>query len=173
MPILIRILGITALILCVIPFQFKKHKHIVLCKMASELMFAAQYFLMGPHAYTGACLDLISGGRNFLFYKLVEKKKSTTPVILIFSAFMIVLGIVTWASWLSLLPVCAKIISTISYGMHRERLLRYITLPSCILWIIYNITVGGWEAMISDGLSLISILIAIWKFDIHPKATEQ
>ena len=173
MQLLIRILGIIALILCVIPFQFKKHKHIVLCKMASELMFAAQYFLLGPAAYTGACLDLISGGRNFLFYKLVEKNKSTTPVILLFSAFMIVLGAVTWTGWLSLLPVCAKVISTVSYGMRNEKLLRFITLPSCILWIIYNITVGGWEAMVSDTLSLISILIAIWKFDIRPKTAVQ
>ena len=130
MQLLIRILGIIALILCVIPFQFKKHKHIVLCKMASELMFAAQYFLMGPHAYTGACLDLISGGRNFLFYKLVEKKKSTLPVIIFFSVFMVVLGAVTWSGWLSLLPVCAKVISTVSYGMRNEKLLRFITLPS-------------------------------------------
>ena len=134
-----------------------------------ELMFAAQYFLLGPAAYTGACLDLISGGRNFLFYKLVEKNKSTTPVILLFSAFMIVLGAVTWTGWLSLLPVCAKVISTVSCGMRNEKLLRFITLPSCVLCIIYNITVGGWEAMVSDTLSLISILIAIWKFDIRGK----
>jgi len=169
MQILIRILGIAALILCIIPFQFKRHKHIVLCKMVSELLFATQYFLIGPSAYTGACLDLISGGRNFLFYKLVEKKKSTLPVIILFSAFMIVLGAVTWAGWLSLLPVCAKVISTVSYGMKNEKLLRFITLPSCILWVIYNISVGGWEAVVGDTLSLCSILIGIWKFDIHPK----
>ena len=169
MPILIRTLGIIALILCVIPFQFKHHKQIVLCKMVSELLFAAQYFLIGPSAYTGACLDLISGGRNFLFYKLVEKKRSTTPVIIVFSAFMIVLGAITWVSWLSLLPVCAKVISTVSYGMKNEKLLRFITLPSCILWVIYNISVGGWEAAIGDSLSICSILIGIWKFDIRPR----
>ena len=173
MPILIRILGITALILCVIPFQFKHHKQIVLCKMVSELLFATQYFLIGPSAYTGACLDLISGGRNYLFYKLVEKKKSTLQVILVFSAFMSGLGIITWASWLSLLPVCAKVISTVSYGMKREKLLRFITLPSCVLWVIYNISVGGWEAAIGDSLSICSILIGIWKFDIRPKAKTQ
>lgn len=37
---------------CVIPFQFRKHKHIVLCKMVSEVIFSIQYFLLG--AYTGA-----------------------------------------------------------------------------------------------------------------------
>ncbi len=167
MPILIRIVGTVALILCIIPFQFKKHKHIVLCKMASEILFAVQYFLLGPDAYTGAWLDLLSGGRNFLFYKLVEKKKSTLPVILLFSVLMVGFGVYSWSGWLSLLPILAKVITTVSYGMKNERLLRFITLPSCILWVIYNITVGGWEAMVGDTLSLASILIAIYKFDVR------
>lgn len=161
--IAIRVLGIIGLILCVIPFQFKKHKSIVLCKMASELSFALQYFLMG--AYTGAWLDLISGGRNFLFYKFVQKGKSTAPIIIVFSVFIIVLGVMSWDGIISLLPILAKVITTVSYGMKKERVLRYVTLPSCILWIIYNIIVGGWEAMIGDILALCSILIAIYKFD--------
>lgn len=172
MQIFIRAVGIVALILCVIPFQFKKHKHIVLCKMMSEILFAVQYFLIGPEAYTGAWLDLLSGGRNFLFYKLVEKKRSTTPVIVVFSLIMIALGVYSWAGWLSLLPIAAKVITTVSYGMKNERLLRFITLPSCILWIIYNIAVGGWEAMLGDALSLCSILIAIWKFDVRGQHKE-
>ncbi len=173
MPVLIRSVGIIALVLCIIPFQFKRHKNIVLCKMASEILFAVQYFLIGPEAYTGAWLDLLSGGRNFLFYKLVEKKKSTLPVILVFSALMIGLGVYSWSGWLSLLPILAKVITTVSYGMKNERLLRFITLPSCVLWVIYNITVGGWEAMIGDTLSLVSILIAIYKFDVRGAREEK
>ena len=169
--ILIRLLGIYGLILCVIPFQFKKHKQIVLFKMTSELLFSAQYFLMG--AYTGAVLDLISGLRNFLFYKFVEKKRSTTPIIVAFGLLVLVLGILSWTSWLSLLPIGAKLLTTISYGMKKERLLRFITLPSCLLWLSYNALVGAWEAMIGDSLALISILIAIYKFDILQKAQEE
>lgn len=169
--ILIRILGIVGLVLCVIPFQFKKHKHIVLCKMASEVSFAIQYFLLG--AFTGAWLDLISGLRNFLFYKFVKYKRSTTPVILAFGTLVVILGAVSWEGPTSLLPIGAKLITTVSYGMKNERLLRYITLPSCILWIIYNVFFGSWEGAISDSLSLISILIAIYKFDIRGGKKEE
>lgn len=164
MQLAIRIFGIAGLIFCVIPFQFKKHKQIVLCKMFSEILFSIQYILMG--AYTGAIVDLISGLRNFLFYKFVEKKRSTLPLIILFSLLVIVLGIFTWGGAMSLLPVTAKVLTTVSYGMKNEKLLRIITLPSCIFWIMYNAMVGGWEALIGDSLSLISILIAIYKFDI-------
>lgn len=170
MQIAIRILGILALILGVIPFQFKKHKQIVLCKMLSETLFAVQYFLMG--AYTGAWMDLVSGLRNFLFYKFVEKKRSTLPVILAFSLLILVIGITTWAGPISLLPLAAKLLTTVSYGMKRERLLRFITLPSCLFWIAYNLLVGGWEAMITDLLSLGSILLAIYKFDLRGRKND-
>ena len=39
MQVLIRVFGIIGLILCIIPFQFKKYKNIILCKMISELSF--------------------------------------------------------------------------------------------------------------------------------------
>ena len=169
--ILIRFFGIVGLILCVIPFQFKKHKHIVLCKMASEVSFAVQYFLLG--AFTGAWLDLISGLRNFLFYKFVKHDRSTTSVIISFGVLVIILGISSWTGPASILPMAAKLITTVSYGMKNERLLRYITLPSCILWIIYNLLFGSWEGMISDSLALISILVAIYKFDFRERKKEE
>ena len=117
MNLAIRILGILALLTSVLSFQFKRHKPIVLCKMVSELMFALQYFLMG--AYTGCLLDLISGGRNFLFYKCVEKKRSTLPLIIAFSLLVVVLAVLSWDGPISLLPMAAKVLTTVSYGMKR------------------------------------------------------
>ena len=176
MQVLIRIFGIIGLILCIIPFQFKKYKHIILCKMASELSFGVQYLLMGligtPGAYTGALIDAVSGGRNFLYYKFAKKGKSTLPVVLVFSVVVIGIGVGSWAGLISLLPILAKLITTVSYGIKNERLLRYITLPSCILWIAYNGVIGAWEGIIADSLAFISILIAIYKFDILKKVQE-
>lgn len=173
MQLMIRISGIIGLILCVIPFQFKKHKHIVLCKMASELTFALQYLLMGlsgvAGAYTGALIDLVSGGRNFLYHRFVSSGKSTTPLIIAFSVLVIAIAAGSWAGIISLLPMLAKIITTISYGLKNEKLLRYITLPSCLCWITYNIIIGAWEGVIADSLAFLSILIAIYKFDIKNK----
>jgi len=167
LQILIRVCGVVGLILSAIPFQFKRHKHIVLCKMASSLSFSAQYFLLGPVAYTGAWMDLISALRNFLFYKFVDKKLSTLPVILVFTALVLWLGISSWEGWISLLAIIPKILTTVSYGMKNERTLRLLTLPSCLFWVSYNCIVGSWEAALGDLLTLASISIAIYKFDIR------
>ena len=173
MQVLIRVFGIIGLILCIIPFQFKKYKNIILCKMMSELSFGVQYLLLGltgnAGAYTGALIDGVSGGRNFLYYKLNEKGKSTFPVMIVFSVVVIGIGVGSWAGPISLLPILAKLITTVSYGIKNERILRYITLPSRVLWVAYNGVIGAWEGMAADSLALVSILIAIYKFDIRKK----
>ena len=166
MQLLVRLLGVTGLILSIIPFQFKEHKNIVLIKMASCLSFSIQYFLIGPTAYTGAWMDLISALRNFLFYKFVKKKVSTLPVILIFSTLMLIIGIYTWVGWLTALALIPKLLSTISYGMKNPRTLRLITMPSCLFWVAYNCIVGNYEAAISDFLTFVSIVVAIYRHDI-------
>jgi len=51
--------------------------------------------------------------------------------------------------------------------MKKERLLRLITLPSCIFWIIYNVYVGSAAGALADSMTLISLLIAMYKFDIR------
>lgn len=166
MQVLIRLLGILGLSLGAGSFLFKKHKGIILCKTFQELSFAAQYFLIGPAAYTAAFLDLISAFRNFLFYKFVEKKISTLPLIIVFSVFVICIGFGSWVGPVTLLAVIPKILTTISYAMKNERILRLITLPSCFFWIAYNCIVGSFEAAIGDFATLVSIAIAIYRFDI-------
>ena len=173
MQLLIRFFGILGLVLSIIPFQFKKHKHIVLFKMSSSLAFATQYFLIGPSAYTGAWLDLVSALRNYLFYKFVDKKISTLPVILFFSLLVLGLGVYSWAGWFTLLALIPKLLTTVSYGMKNERLLRLITLPSCLFWIAYNCFVGNYEAAISDFLTFISIVIGIYRYDIRKCSKER
>lgn len=163
MRFFIELFGLAGLIMSIIAFQFKKHRHIVLSKMTSELAFAIQYILLG--AWTAAVLDFISVIRNFLYSHLVKKNRSTTPVIVVFGIFVVITGIVTFDGVISVLPVVSKLLTTVSYGMKKEKWLRLITLPSCILWIIYNLYVGSAAAAITDSITLISLLVAMYQFD--------
>lgn len=163
MDLIIQLIGFLGLAMSIIAFYFKKHKGIVLCKAASELVFALQYVLLG--AWTAAVLDCISVVRNFLFYKLVKKNISTLPVIIGFGIFVVATGFVTYDGIVSLLPIGSKLLTTVSYGMKKEKWLRIITLPSCILWIIYNLFVGSIAGVLTDSLTLVTLLIAMYQYD--------
>ena len=59
-----------------------------------------------------------------------------------------------------------KLLTTVSYGLKNEKWLRIITLPSCVLWVIYNLYVGSYAGAIGDSIALVSLLIAMYKFDL-------
>ena len=133
--------------------------------MTSELIFSLQYLLLG--AWTAALLDFTSATRNLLFCAMVKKGHSTKPLIYIFGVFVVVVGILTFDGVTSLLLIAAKLLTTISYGMKNERLLRFITLPSCVFWSVYNLYVGSLGGAIGDIVTLASLLVAVYKFDLH------
>lgn len=170
MDFIIQLIGFLGLAISILAFQFKKHRGIVLCKALSELTFSLQYILLG--AWTAAVLDFISVVRNFLFYKLVKKNRSTTPIIVGFGIFVVLTGVFTFDGIVSLLPIGSKLLTTISYGMKNERWLRIITLPSCIFWIIYNLFVGSAAGVLTDVMTLVSLLIAMYKFDFNKQSSE-
>ena len=170
LDIVIQAIGFLGLLVNILAFQFKKHNHIVYGKMTSELLFSIQYIFLG--AWTAAVLDFISVIRNLIFCRLVKKNRSTTPVIIGFGLFVIATGIFTFDGPGSLLPIAAKLLTTVSYGMKNERLLRFITLPSCIMWAIYNLAVGSIAGAVADSLTLGSLLIAIYKYDIKKQTKE-
>lgn len=163
--IIIQLIGFLALAASLISFQFKKHNHILLLRTASELIFALQYVLLG--AWTAAIMDGVSVVRNTLYTHLVKKNRSTTPVIVAFGIFVMVTGIITFDGPVSLLPIISKLLTTVSYGMKNERWLRIITLPSCIFWIIYNLFAGSIAGILADTMTLVSLVIAIYQFDIR------
>ena len=171
MELIAQIIGFIGLAVSILAFQFKKHRGIVLTKSLSELIFSIQYILLG--AWSGAILDFISVIRNLLYGHLVKKNRSTTPVIIAFGIFVLATGFVAYDGWVSLLPVVSKLLTTISYGLKKEKWLRLITLPSCIFWIMYNAYIGVIAGILVDSLALISLLIAIYKFDIRKQKTDE
>lgn len=169
MGLLIQIVGFFGLGLSIVAFQFKKHRQIISCKILSALCFGLHYALLG--AWSGAVLELISVIRDVIFRRQVHKNISTTPTIIGFGTFVVVVGVITYDGLLSLLPVVCKLLTTVSYGMKKEKWLRRITLPSSFLWIVYNFSIGSISGMVTDCLNIVSILIAVYKFDF--KVTEK
>lgn len=171
MDIVIQVIGFLGLAMSIVAFQFKRHGQIVLGKTSSALLFSLHYLLLG--AWSAAFLEFISAVRNLIFYKQVKNKISTTPAIIGFGVFVVATGIATFQGPISLLPMFCKLLTTVSYGMKKEKWLRIITLPSCIMWVIYNAYVGSIAGMLTDAMNLASILIAMYKFDFRGQKSVQ
>ena len=157
-------LGLVGLLFGILAFQSNKHKDIVLLKLLNEFFFAAQYIFLG--AYTGAAMNLISCVRNYIYCRSVEAGKPTGKWVFLFSVIIIAVGIVTWSSAWSLIPILAKLLTTTAYGMKDPKKVRYLTLPSSIGWLFYNWLYHSAGGVINEVFTTASILVAIARFDI-------
>lgn len=163
---LVRIIGFIGLVLTFAAFQSNKHKNIVIIKLVSEFVFGIQYLIVG--AYTGCVLNILGSVRNFTYLKLDEKGKSTRTAMFVFMAVFTVAAIFTWDSWLSIFPLVGKLFSTAAYSLKNPRKIRMLNVPTAIMWVVYNVTFHMWEALFADSMSLVSVMIAIVRFDIKP-----
>jgi hypothetical protein len=184
--IIVQGIGFIAIAMNIISVQFNKHWSIMLFKSLGSLFFAVQYLLMG--AYVGMVMDIIGVIRNFVFAYNVKKNKSNKWWIALFSVITVAVGvttiILTWdkminavshlssdpkvltaiAVFISVLSILAKFISTIGYGAKDPHVIRMINLPTFSMWIIYNAMVLSIAAIISDSMSIVSIIIAEIRF---------
>ena len=67
---LIDLLGVGILIGGFVSFQNNRHKHIVMMKVGTDLMFTVQYLLLG--AYSGALMDMIGIVRNLILMRAAD-----------------------------------------------------------------------------------------------------
>ena len=164
MNYLVQLLGFLGLSASVAAFQCKKHKTIVLLRTLNELVFGLQYFFLG--AYTGLAMNLIGSVRNILFTRQVEKGRSTKSTMVIFSVLFAIFGLLTWQGMKSLMIVAAKVVSTVAYGNKNPAVVRVLVLLTSIAWLVYDALIFSVAGVISEGFTVISILIGIVRLDL-------
>ena len=164
---LAQILGFMGTIFIVIGMQQKKYDHIVLCKISNSFLSSVHYLLLG--GYTGMCINFASCFTNAVYWYRNKKGKSTLVFQIIFAIMFVLLGLLSWHGPISVFVIIAKLISSIALGINNPRIIRILNLISFPCWLIYNIYMGSVAGMISDSLSIASVLIGIIRLDILHK----
>ena len=168
----IQAIGFVAMFIGIFSYQAKTRTGILLLQMTASLFWMTQFFLLG--AYTGAFLNVVGAVRN-LIYSCKEKVrffKSPAVPALIMAAFVTV-GVLTYDGIMSLLPVAAMLISSVSLYITEERKIRLLSFLVSPPWLVYDAYSGSIPGVIAEVFTICSIGIAIWRFDIRKtKKTE-
>lgn len=84
---------------------------------------------------------------------------------MILCSMQLVVLVTTWEGWISLLPVCANIATTIGGYTHNAQKIRiagiFINSP---LWIIYDLIIGSWAGAVDELASIASGIISIKRY---------
>lgn len=156
--------GILVIISNVMAMQMKNKKQIIFMFILANLFSAINFVLL--QSYSGAIICIFSIIQTFI-NKIFEKKEKQVPktIIAIYIIISIILGAITFNSYIDVLPIICSILYTITIIQHKEKNIRIISLANIILWIIYDIVYQAYTAAISDSFMTISTIIGIYRFD--------
>ena len=169
--ILIQGIGALGTIAAIIAFQAKKHRSIILFRNANTLLFALQYLLLG--ATSGALMNMLSLVRNETYSWCIKRNKKTIYAQIAFCIIYVISGIATWKGIESLIVIFSKFFSTYAYGIKDTKWLRIITLISVTLMLIYDALVGSWAGVVCEIFTIVSLVTALIRFFVLPKAQEE
>jgi len=166
--LIIQSIGFLGLLCVVISFQKDRKSFTLIAQLFSGLFFAVHFFLLD--AWTGAAMMGLAAVRAWSFYLRDEKKWIDHQALMyVFILLFWVAGLLTWQSYLSLLPPISATLECLALWNKKTRYLRWLFLSSRPTWAIYDFLVGSYSALATEAFIAISITIAIIRFDILKK----
>lgn len=163
------IVGVLAVTVYFLGYQQKKRNRIIVLNASSRILYIVQYILLG--AFEGAALDVVG-----TISSLLARKKNTPFVkkhlkifVIGVNLMIIAAGLPLYKNIFSLFPIIGVLLHTGAFWMDDEKKIRQVSLLGSPFWLIYNFISGAYGSCIGDILSIISILVAMCRYDFKKK----
>ena len=164
MNILPHIFGTLALGTWVSSVQVKKKSNILILQFWANVFYALQYFLLG--FFSTGLMNLVSVFRCFTF-SLNARKNKENPLwlLILLLSIIIIFALIYCRTLLSIIPILATFLYTISTWQNDTKYLVYIFILCAILFLLYNYLVGAYVALIGNLFEIISGIVSIIRME--------
>lgn len=158
--------GIIAMAINIFAVQFKKPRHLFICRMLSSALWGVNFLLLGSP--TGAILNIVNIIRSIF---LLNPKTTTKPFLWITLVLYGIAGLLTLEYTLSVLMVVqifiivAQWVDSVGMWTNNFRNIRYCQLFAISpTWLVHNILVFSIGGIITEVFTIISTIIAMLRF---------
>lgn len=161
MELAAQIIGLVAAAFNIYAFQMKGNKYLYLLRAIGGTLFAISFFMKG--APTAALLNLacLLQGAILAAGPKWTNRYTLTLVLAIFLA----IGIFTYSGWLSILITSAQLVSAVAMFSRNGKLIRFGNFfYASPVWLVNNIVVFSLGGIITEVVTLVSILISFIRF---------
>ncbi len=161
--ILVYGIGLIAMTLSVVAFQFKKRVTIILSSFFGQSCWVAYFLLQGDVMSAIAC------GLSAIMLALFSKKDkwpwttgraSIAIFILIFSAF----SLLSFRSWSDVFPLLAGVFAVIANSRSSEKRLRQLSVFWCLAWLMNSAFKMYPVALANDLLCTVSTVVSLIRY---------
>lgn len=161
-----QIIGIIAMLINIFAVQFKKPRHLFICRLVSSALWGLNFLLLGSP--TGAIINIVNIIRSIF---LLNKKTTTKPFLVITVVLYTLCGMLTMdLSSLLLMAidlwiVAAQAAESAAMWTGKFRYIRYTQLFGISpVWLVHNILVFSIGGIITEVFTILSTLIAMYRY---------
>ena len=162
--IIAQVLGFIRLLIAIYTLQRKEMGNIIALECTLNLLAAIERGLLGSLAGAGVCLVAIP---HTILIALFRRKGKTLPVLLsmLFVSLYTALPLLNYQGTQSIISWIASVCFAMGIIQERSSAFRLFKLPSVLLWLIYDIIVGAYASIFTDGLATTSAVVGIIRLD--------
>lgn len=171
--IIAQAVGVLTTVVAVATFQFKDKRHILLGNVASNLLVALQYALLG--GLSGAWICIVAAVQTVVMYfvdKKPDAKKLRMCLLILFCAMYIAGTCIVYQGWGDILTCVCALIYVLAILQKDSKGFRRCILVNASLWIVYDIYTLAFSGILTHGLELVSILVAMVRLDFRRKTQQ-
>lgn len=162
-----HVLGFVSVVLFFYSYQCTEKRKLMLVQTVATALSCVQYLLIG--AFSGFALNVVCIIRNFAFYYRDKHKRTDIVVPVLFSLAMAVASVFSWEGIHSLLITSGLVVNTMCMGIFDAKSFRKTILISSSLILIYNVCAFSYSGMLSESISLVSVVIGIIRYSSAQK----
>ncbi len=182
LDIVAQIFGIFGMIFMISSFQVKRQRGLIIVQLVSATFFFLNFLFLGIAAgkvLSGMILNFIAILRCVV-YSNKEKFRADKKIwlfgfiasyFLAYAAIFTLLGTEATVEnlFIEILPVIGMTSSNIAFFKNDARSVRLLGFISSPTWLIYDIIYSSIGGVITESLSLVSIIVGLIRYDIGKK----
>ena len=165
------LIGAISIVFLFLSFQMKNRKKILIINALGSFGWTIYFVLQGD--LMSGLVGTVSLIRTIIF-SMREKYAWAKSIawLFVFLALNVGFACLSYVSVNDLFPLLAGCFATLSFFMLKERNVRIFSLACYFLWMCNSLSKGYWIALVSDVVTLTSVIIGIIRFN-RQKALEQ
>ena len=160
MTVVSQFFGLGAMICLFLIYQQKTIRRIIFLKLCTDVCWVIHYFLLGGTA--GMIPNFVGIFRELIFIQRKDRKWAGSivwPILFILINWS--LGFRTFTSLFNILPIAASTAVTISLWIDNPKLMKIISVPVSLSFLIYDIFVGSYIGVVNESIAICSIIISL------------
>lgn len=167
MKIAAQITGVFAVIAFLFSYQQKKRNNIIIWNAMSRCLYIVQYIMLG--AFEGAVLDVLGTVSSIAAQNKNKPfiKKRTGIIFALINLTILGFGLLLYKNIFSIFPIIGVILHTSAFWITKEKTIRIVSFLGSPFWLLYNLASCAYGSAIGDFLTMFSIGIAIYRYDIR------